>query len=387
MNNLYKLFNDDSLNVIKTLEDNSIDSIVTDPPYGYKFMGKNWDKALPKKEIWAECLRVLKPGGFAFIMSSPRVDVASRLGIMLEDVGFKTDFTPIYWTYTSGFPKGYNMGQSAEKFLTTGAARRADRNLGGMDRNRWGSEQGGPAQTGGQIELTTEESKRLQNSYGGFQPKPAVELIMVVMKPLSEKNFVSQALKNNGGITRLLDCNVENDNEESRIMSNIIMSDDVLHENSKFFQIDTWWNNKINSLGVKIKDEFPFLLVKKPNKSEKEIGIVSVDEKMGGVYAGNVQEKNNNSIGANTSRKPKMTKNDHPTVKPIQLMSYLVNLGSSENELVLDPFMGSGSTGIACVLNNRKFIGVDLEERYVDISRDRIEHFSQNLFTKKNSND
>jgi len=379
MKKRYKLYNDDCLNVLKTFKENSIDTVVTDPPYGYKFMGKNWDKALPNIEIWKECLRVLKPGGFAFIMSSPRLDVSSRLGIMLEEVGFKVDFTPIYWTYTSGFPKGYNMGQSAEKLLTTGSARREDRNLGSLDRNRWGSENGGPAQTGGQVELTKEESKKLQNSYGGFQPKPAVELIMVVMKPINKKNFVSQALDNNGGVTRLLDCNIQNDGEDDRIMSNLIMSDDILGDDSKFFQIDTWWNNKVNNLGERVKEEFPFLLIKKPNKKEKEMGIVSVEEKNGGVYAGNVQEKNNNSIGSNTARKPKKTKNDHPTVKPIQLMSYLINLGSSENETVLDPFMGSGSTGIACVLNNRDFIGIDLEERYVKISEDRIKFFSNNL--------
>jgi len=380
MKKKFKLYHDDSLNVLKGMNSDSVDSIVTDPPYGYKFMGKNWDKALPSSEIWEECYRVLKPGGFAFIMSSPRIDVASRLGIMLENVGFKTDFTPIYWTYTSGFPKGYNMGQSAEKLLTTGSARRKDRDLGGLDRNRWGSEQGGPAQTGGQIELTREESKKLQNSYGGFQPKPAVELIMVVMKPIQEKNFVSQALKNNGGITRLLDCNIQNEGEDDRIMSNLIMSDEVLNEDSKFFQIDTWWYNKVNSLGDKLSQQFPFLLVKKPNKKEKEMGIESVEEKQGGVYAGNIQDNNNNSIGSNTNRKSRKTKNDHPTVKPIQLMSYLVTLGSSENEIILDPFMGSGSTGIACVLNNRKFIGIDLEERYVKISEDRIRYFSENLF-------
>lgn len=379
MKKRYNLYNDDSINVLKTLENNSVDCIVTDPPYGYKFMGKNWDKALPPKSIWEECFRVIKPGGFAFIMSSPRTDVASRLGIMLEDVGFLTTFTPIYWTYTSGFPKGYNMGQSAEKLLTTGAARRADRNLGNLDRNRWGSEQGGPAQTGGQLDLTKEESKKLQNSYGGFQPKPAVELIIVVMKPINKKNYVEQALHNNKGITHLLDCNIINDGEDDRIMSNLIMDDEVLHENSKYFQIDTWWEKKVKSLGNKISEEFPFLLVKKPNKTEKESGIISVEEKNGGVYAGNVQEKNNNSIGANTARKPRKTKNDHPTVKPIQLMSYLVNLGSSEDEIILDPFMGTGATGIASILNNRQFIGIDLEERYVKISEDRIDYFSQKI--------
>jgi site-specific DNA-methyltransferase (adenine-specific) len=379
----YKILQGDSAQKLKEIEDNSIDSIVTDPPYGYKFMGKDWDKALPSIDIWKECLRVLKPGGFAFIMSSPRTDVAARLGVMLEDAGFITSFSPIYWTYASGFPKGYNMGQSAEKKLTIGSARRPDRDLGNKDRNRWGGdvdESGVFASTGGQVTLNQPESIKLKNSYGGFQPKPAVELIFVVMKPMNKKTYVEQALHNNKGITRLLDCSIQNDNEEDRIMSNLIMSDNILSEDSKYFQIDTWWNNKMETFNEKIKEQFPWLLVKKPSKKEKEEGITSVEEKNGGSYVGNLDSNNNNALGSNKNRKPRKTKNDHPTVKPIQLMSYLVNLGSSENEVVLDPFMGSGTTGIACVLNGREFIGIDLDERYVSISKDRIEHFSNNLF-------
>jgi site-specific DNA-methyltransferase (adenine-specific) len=383
MKKKYKILQGDSAQKLKEIQDNTIDSIVTDPPYGYKFMGKDWDKALPSIDIWKECLRVLKPGGFAFIMSSPRTDVASRLGVMLEDAGFITSFSPIYWTYASGFPKGYNMGQSAEKKLTIGSARRPDRDLGNKDRNRWGGdvdESGVFASTGGQVTLNQPESIKLKNSYGGFQPKPAVELIFVVMKPMNKKTYVEQALHNNKGITRLLDCSIQNDNEEDRIMSNLIMSDDILSEDSKYFQIDTWWNNKMEKFNEKVKEQFPWLLVKKPNKKEKEEGITSVEEKNGGSYVGNLDSNNNNALGANKNRKPRKTKNDHPTVKPIQLMSYLVNLSSSENEVVLDPFMGSGTTGIACVLNNREFIGIDLDERYVSISKDRIEHFSNNLF-------
>jgi DNA modification methylase len=197
---------------------------------------------------------------------------------------------------------------------------------------------------------------------------------------MNKKTYVEQALHNNKGITRLLDCSIQNDNEEDRIMSNLIMSDDILSEDSKYFQIDTWWNNKMEKFNEKVKEQFPWLLVKKPNKKEKEEGITSVEEKNGGSYVGNLDSNNNNALGANKNRKPRKTKNDHPTVKPIQLMSYLVNLSSSENEVVLDPFMGSGTTGIACVLNNREFIGIDLDERYVSISKDRIEHFSNNLF-------
>ena len=111
------LINGDSLDKLKLLPDNSVDLIVTDPPYGYAFMGKEWDKALPDKRIWKECLRVLKAGGFAYIMSAPRQDVLARMMIDLEDSGFKTDFTSMYWAYATGFPKALNMGKAIDKKL------------------------------------------------------------------------------------------------------------------------------------------------------------------------------------------------------------------------------------------------------------------------------
>ena len=112
-----KILHGDSLELLKDMEDNTIDSIVTDPPYGYSFMGKDWDKAVPSVELWEECLRVLKPGGFAFIMSAPRADVQSEMIKRLEQAGFRVDFTPIYWTYATGFPKAANMGKLVDKRL------------------------------------------------------------------------------------------------------------------------------------------------------------------------------------------------------------------------------------------------------------------------------
>ena len=144
------------------------------------------------------------------------------------------------------------------------------------------------------------------------------------------------------------------------------------HENSKFFQINTWWNNKVEKLGKKMSEEFPFLLVKKPNKVEKESGIHSVEEKIGGAYLGNIQEKSLNALGKNPNRAPRKTKNDHPTVKPIQLMSYLVNLGSSEGEIVLDPFMGSGTTAVVAKKLSRHFIGIDSCEEYCCLAAKRL---------------
>ena len=90
---------------MKLIDDNCIDVVVTDHPYGLKFMGKDWDKAVPSIDVWRECLRVLKPGSFAFVMCIPRQDCLSRMIVNLGDAGFDTSFTSIYWTFASGFPK------------------------------------------------------------------------------------------------------------------------------------------------------------------------------------------------------------------------------------------------------------------------------------------
>src|SRR5207302_1574406 len=86
-----------------------------DPPYGYSFMGKDWDKAVPPTEVWKECLRVLKPGAFAFIMSAPRLDVLSQMSLRIEQAGFEIGFTPIFWTYATGFPKAMNVGKAVDE--------------------------------------------------------------------------------------------------------------------------------------------------------------------------------------------------------------------------------------------------------------------------------
>jgi len=112
-----KLIKGDSIDELKKLKDNSVDLLCTDPPYGYGFMGKSWDKMLPPKEIFEESLRVLKPGSFAFVMSAPRSDVQFRMAQMLEDVGFEIGYTPIYWTYATGFPKAMNIGKTVDKRL------------------------------------------------------------------------------------------------------------------------------------------------------------------------------------------------------------------------------------------------------------------------------
>ena len=158
---MIRLIQGDCLDALKNIEDDSVDQLVTDPPYGYKFMGKDWDKAVPSVEIWKECFRVLKPGAFAFVMSAPRQDVLNQMITNLSKAGFNTNFTSLYWTYANGFPKAHNISKAIDKKL--GAKREVinERTMPDQDTI--------PA---------TPEARQLDGAYAGFQPKPAVEIIL-----------------------------------------------------------------------------------------------------------------------------------------------------------------------------------------------------------------
>ena len=186
-----KLINGDCLEELKKIDESTVDLLCTDPPYGYGFMGKHWDKFEEKQStksqsvgwmspgmkkstygmreffipIWKEALRVLKPGAFSFVMSAPRSDVQMVMLQTLQESGFDVSFTPIYWTYATGFPKAMNVGKKTEK-------------------------------------------ENLEGSYAGYQPKPAVEVVIVAMKPLEKKGYTEQAKDNQKGITWLDDCRI-----------------------------------------------------------------------------------------------------------------------------------------------------------------------------------
>ena len=438
-------------------------------------MGKEWDKVLPNPEIFEECLRVLKPGGMAFVMSAPRSDVHSRMCILLEDAGFNISFTPIAWSYATGFPKAMNISKAV--------AKRGD----------------------------IDEAKKLDGSYAGYQPKPAWESIIVCMKPIEKKGYVDQALDNGKGVTWLDSCRIPfagmNDEEQfdkdnvaghqkfiekrkdemygggwekparksksdyekyvsdknnkenysdergwdkwgeeesdtyervsafgdssqsetkdgrnlwgkkatkkvkvtkrkpreegtvfktsgfksekndvaeasplGRFAANLLISDNILDDGksyshgtggpyvysdreyevegfikdikptapsnygdsgdfNRYFSLDAWWRDRFKRLPEEIQRTFPFLIVPKASKREKNMGLEN---------------------------------NVHPTVKPIDLMSYLVTLGSRKGDVVLDPFSGSGTTGIACVFSERNYILIEKEKEYFKIMEARI---------------
>jgi len=417
-------------------------------------MGKDWDKAVPSVEMWEECLRVLKPGGFAFIMSAPRADVQGEMIKRLEKAGFRVDFTPVYWTYATGFPKAANISKLVDKRLGVKGKVVGKKECGyQVSISKTRKEQGyRPNLTNAttEVDITepgSDEAKALNGSYGGYQPKPAVEVIIVVMKPLSEKSFMDQALKNGKGVTWLNDLRIpfkggdvpeggkktnrkpreegtvfktsgfkseNNDTAEAsplgRFAANLLVQDDVLAINSdgasapttgkepsnsksnnthgdyqghrkaletrndkgtysRYYSLDAWWENRIQELPLDVQTTYPFMIVPKASKSEKNNGLDNMDKKVA-----------NSNYGKGGFSRPKEgeerdiapSANFHPTVKPISLMSYLVTLGSREGDLVLDPFVGSGTTCIAAKLLNRKYIGMEMDSEYVVIAQERI---------------
>jgi len=453
-----KIINGDSLKVLKKLEDESVDLVCTDPPYGYSFMNRDWDKAVPALEIWQECLRVLKPGGFCFVMSAPRSDVQSRMMVRLEDAGFNIGFTPIYWTYATGFPKATNVGKMVDKKLgkkrkvlgpkinVDGSKSRRTARFTNAGKNISGMTDGGNVET----EPASDEAKQLEGAYVGFQPKPAVEVVLVAMKPITEKTTLEQAMKNGKGITWLDDCRIpyknENDiipqlrdnkrivnsremyggtsyhksktkaviggNTDGRFAANLIVQDDVLNDGvqrskgqhtdsgsgsggiwqestgkpagrtygdegsfSRFYDLDSWWKSQIHKLPESVQKTFPFMIVAKASKAEKNKGLEHLPKKKSSSMPGrrNAEDMSNSKIDHDvTGRFVTEKQNVHPTVKPIELMSYLITLGSRENDVVVDPFVGSGTTCIAAKMLDRKYIGIEKEKDYAIIAKTRV---------------
>ena len=434
------LLNGDCQQELKKIDDNSIDLICTDPPYGYNFMNRDWDKAVVSTDIWKECLRVLKPGSFAFVMSAPRQDVLSHMIVNLSESGFKTDFTSIYWAYASGFPKAMNISKAVDKKLGVKPIKISS------SQNKIHFENLGQAGYKENFDITkpsSEQANKLDGSYAGFQPKPAVEVILVCMKPLSEKNYVEQAMESGKGITWLDDCRVPfqeppqqvksdfspritkitndetpeyNPNNKGRFPANLIVSDNSLDDgkiykpsgegklgktvkrknSDKFFSgyndqekhvpSDEGSFNRYFSLN---SWEAQFIITPKPSKSEKNKGLDSfLDQGNLPPYSSEFSKKlephkvndgRKKQVDNPFQRGEIIRQNVHPTVKPISLMKYLITMGSRPKDFVLDPFMGSGTTAVACEQIDRNWIGVEMNLEYCDIIRARIADYEKQM--------
>jgi site-specific DNA-methyltransferase (adenine-specific) len=434
-----KLLLGDCLDKLKELDDNSIDSIVTDPPYGLSaapnsgksskggFMGKKWDYDVPSQEIWEECMRVLKPGGHLLSFAGSRT--YHRMAVRIEDAGFEIR-DQIMWIYGSGFPKSMNISKYIDKQLGTekivGKGKAGKTALG---------QSSGYNKTYNPHEYNiTEPGSELAEKWNGWGTalKPAHEPIVMARKPLSEKTVVDNVLEwGTGGInidesrigttkrtpgyknpgTMMVGSSEWNklyngmqrevDVNEGRFPANIIFDEEagkLLDEQSGTSKSTGGRSGNKEGVGHngiygqyngEVRDENPgfgdvggasrFFYCPKTSKTDRNEGLDDFDEKKSRKWR---DDKGMKLTGSGNPRN-EMSKNFHPTVKPTDLMLYLIRLVTPKGGTTLDPFMGSGSTGKAAIRGGFDFIGIEREEEYMEIATARIQYEIDNPYNEE----
>ena len=337
----------DCLEVMDKLEADSIDAIITDPPYELNFMGKGWDNAGVSfnKETWVKCLRLLKPGGYLLAFGGSRT--FHRIACAIEDAGFEIRDT-IMWIYGSGFPKSMNISNVIE----------AKNNYKPVD------------------------SSAKQWSGWGTCLKPAFEPIIVARKPF-KGSLVDNILEHGVGGLNIDECRVGNE-EQAQLSKNVASGRfpaNIIHDGSeeatggmpktkgcqgKGFKKGDYKSSAVNT-SFSRGDCVPYndfgsasryFYCARASKRDRDEGLDEFEEK----------------------RFTTRLRNTHPTVKPTALMQYLVRLVCPKGSVILDPFMGSGSTGKATAYENKdrnagySFIGIGQDEQYLEIAKARIKY-------------
>jgi DNA modification methylase len=381
----YTLHCGDNRQVLKTMPDNSVDSIVCDPPYELGFMGKRWDSTGIAYDVtlWTECLRVLKPGGHLIAFGGTRT--YHRMTCAIEDAGFEIRDC-IQWIYGSGFPKSHNVANAIDKSM--GHENRGHAIASG---SKFHATTGLPRASGELLpkyEGKSETSKPWEGY--GTALKPACEPAVLARKPLTG-TVADNVMTWGVGALNIDGCRVGD--AGGRWPANVIFDEaaaKVLDEQSGvskstvrpptgkgILDTTTGWNQ--NSMIDKTLRGHSdsggasrFFYVAKASKAEREAGLDGMELKIKHTQmrsANGTGEKNFEGGFTDSIRA-----NHHPTVKPIDLMRYLVRLVTPKGGTVLDPFMGSGSTGCAAMLEGMDFVGIDITPEYVEIARNRILH-------------
>lgn len=420
----YKLFQGNMLDMLEVIDKESIDAVLTDPPYELNFMNKGWDNAgiSFNADTWKNCFEVLKPGGYLLAFGGSRT--YHRIACAIEDAGFEIRDT-IMWLYGSGFPKSMNVGLAIDK--KNGVEIKSSY-IPNDKNNVYGNKFGGGK---------TDNTLKAQNEWQGWGTalKPSFEPIIVARKPF-KGSLVDNVIENGVGGINIDECRVEPTGED-------IGRNNTGAKNSLLNSKDGWNNNSMIGLDTtgRYEGRFPantiltydetdfdevcggfpntknttkthiaknsdnnvnfnaskqvnvigysdsgsasrYFYCAKASKKDRDEGLDEFEEKTTCVdkhYADEYKKDVNACSGKyNATQCPK--KNIHPTVKPTELMQYLVRLVTPNGGTVLDPFNGSGSTGKAVMYENKernkgyKYIGIELTEEYLPIARARIEY-------------
>lgn len=383
----YNVIQGNSAEVLKQYPDNYFDSVICDPPYGINFLGKDWDSNTGEEEVYRQCYRVLKPGGHLLAFSAART--YHHLAMSVERSGFEIR-DQIMWVYGSGFPKSQDVGRQIQKSLGVKETKRIKthdlRSNALMDGK-------GQAELD-QVIATDPEAKRW--SGWGNALKPAHEPIVVAQKPMKQalyKNVQEWGV----GALNIDACRVGDSESIGRFPANLIHdgSQEVVElfpdncgnaaQATRTKSGETGTGNSLtryknagedNGYYDGLGSAARFFYCAKVSRGERNIGCEDSGALFSGVKSGGGDANDARRAIVNN---PDLKHNNHPTVKPVDLMRYLVKLVTPANSRVLDPFCGSGSTGMAAVELGHEFVGIELDPRYCDIARRRIQGWIDQL--------
>lgn len=438
----------DCLEVLKTLESDSVDSLVTDPPAGISFMGKAWDDDKGGRKQWiawmsevmSECMRVMKPGAHGLVWAIPRT--SHWTATALEDAGFEIRDVVTH-LFGSGFPKSLDISKAMDK--AAGIEREAKplvRCDGKIQHNKEG---GGWKQSSEKyahhpvMETSCDLAKEWQG--WGTALKPASEHWILVRKPISEKTVAKNVEKWGVGGINIDGCRIEAQdsaalaknwdrkapagfgngllegklqtegfdaykNTQGRFPANLVLSCVCEEDQHDAFcpvhVLDEQSGNRPGfsgggTKGAGYRTEYVngeqkgktlpaqyfgdsggasrFFYVAKPSKRERNAGCEGLTPKRGGSGDGNSGRSGKRTAGDGvTPIEIPLNQNHHPTVKPIKLMRYLIRMITPLGGVVLDPFCGSGTTGVAAIEEGMRFLGIEREAEYTQIAEKRIYH-------------
>ncbi len=411
----WKLLHGDCRDQLATIPNNSIDAIVTDPPYELGFMGKTWDASgiAYNPTVWTECLRVLKPGGHLLAFSGSRT--YHRMAVAIEDAGFQIR-DQIMWVYGSGFPKSMNIAKAIDKASGFDGAVIGK----ATSWNRPNSEDGHRTRMNtspGEYDIKELSPEAEMWEGWGTALKPAHEPIVLARKPLVG-TVAENVLRFGVGGLNIDGCRVGDDVVATQHTTRPA-GDALVGRGAKAIgvisqHIGRWPANLIHDGSDEVLELFPETAGgARPAKANKPTGqhyeggwgTIAEGERINFpagsaarfFYCAKASKKDRNEgldhltpqresdrtsdnlpggdNPRNRTNTPRL--NHHPTVKPTELMRYLCRLITPPNGVILDPFTGSGSTGKAAILEHFQFIGIEQDPDYITIAQTRIQHAEQ----------
>jgi DNA modification methylase len=401
------------LDILPTLPDCSVDSVVTDPPYGLSnqpdmmevlkhwmngddyqhngsgFMGKTWDSFVPGPAVWREVFRVLKPGGHLLSFGGTRTYDMMVLAIRLA--GFEIRDSIVYWHYASGFPKSLDVSKAIDK------AAGAEREVTETIPDRWAGK-GNVLQRSTQAERTeahitapaTDAAKQWEG--WGTALKPAVEPVVVARRPLIG-TVAANVLQHGTGALNIDGTRIEGywkpvGPSAKGGKSGGIMGKPVPGKGGEAHALGRWPANVIfdpdaaTELDRQQDGASRFFYIAKPSKAERNAGLDGLPKRnkyqAGGVGGTGGKRDVAEAVNATPAA------NHHPTVKPLTLMRYLVRLVTPPGGTVLEPFAGSGTTLMAATMEGFNSIGIEMTDDYLPIIEGRVrwaQTQQQELFT------